>query len=161
MPFSTPSYAYTLVGGFAAFLAENGAGVWDDFGNGTPYTTGSAWPIYLGPDMPVSPSRLIVLTPGVQTRIRADVIQNMQIRLRGNAADPDQLGAALDDVLGKTQEILDLVYPNGFPRAHVQLGPVRVGAIIPGDILPLASDGNRRPGATLNIRIRARRPRPE
>lgn len=155
MPFSTPSYKQTVTAGVATYLAENGLASWDDFGNGTPYTSSTEWPIFLGPNMPATPNRLICLTPGVQSFVRADVTTSIQIRLRGS------MGATSDEVEAKAQAIHDLFYPNGFPLAHVTLGTIRAGAVLPGDMLPVERDSNRRHGHIQSIRVRSRRPRPE
>lgn len=146
-----PDYSRTLAGGIAEYLDDNGLATWDYFG-AIDYTTADVWPVFIGPDMPASPDRLICVTPGVVTRIRADIIVNIQIRLRGTVdGDVSEIG-------NQAQAIADLFYPNGFPLVHVALGPVRVGAVLPGDTLPIARDESRRHGHVQNFRIRARRP---
>jgi len=156
--FSTLSYPLQIVDGIAKYLEEHGIASWDEFGEGEPYTGETEWPIYLGPDMPVSPNRVIVITPGVQSFMRADVMTSVQIRLRGTPSTPQD--PHRDEVSSKMQEIHDLFYPNGFPLAHVTMGNIRVGAVFPGDAQPLDPDGSRRHGALQNFRLRTRRPRP-
>lgn len=155
MPSSTRSYKRQIVGGVAVYLADNGLADWDDFGTGAAYDENSEWPVILGPDMPPLPHKLIVLTPGPQSFLRADVLTTVQIRLRG-AQD-----ATADEVEEEAQAIHDLFYPNGFPLAHVLLGTVRVGAVFPGDMLPLDPDSQRRHGHIQSIRVRSRRPHAE
>lgn len=155
MPSDTRSYPRRVVGGLATYLAAQGAASWDEFGQGTAYTTDTAWPIYIGPDMPTSPDRLIVLTPGVQAHRGADILSSVQIRLRG--LPDDENGSHGDEVADKAQQIHDILYPNGFPLVHVAMGDIRVGAVFPGDALPLDPDGSRRHGSIQNFRLRTRR----
>lgn len=152
MPSSALSYKRLLSGGAGAYLAGLGLATWDQFGTGAAYTAASPWPVYLGPNMPSSPDRIIVITPGVQSFVRADVETTIQIRLRGAVDD------TADDVENQAQAIHDAFYPNGFPLGHVSFGGVLIGAVIPGDTLPLDPDANRRHGSIQNFRIRGRRP---
>lgn len=154
MASSGRSFTRLLVGGLAQYLAEHDVAEWDDFGSGTAYTSASEWPVFLGPDMPSTPDPIVVLTPGVTSYLRADIMQNVQIRVRGTA------GVDEDEVADRAQRIMDVLYPNGFPLVHAQFGEIRVGAVLPGDRLPLSRDENRRHGIVQNVRIRARRPRP-
>lgn len=149
-----PSYALEVIGGLATYLADHDLASWDDFGAGTAYTGATEWPIFIGPDVPAMPHRVIVLTPGPQMFTRADVMTSVQVRIRGLKDD------TYIEVGDKAQEIMDLLYPNGFPLAHVALGSIRVGAVIPGSTLPLSPDADRRHGHIQNFGIRSRRPRP-
>lgn len=160
---SGKSHAHLLTAGVAEFLAARGLASWDQWGEGTPYTAETTWPVFIGPEMPTSPDRCIILTPGVRTLVRANVDQAIQIRLRGLpyvAGNPDSHLTALEY---HAQQIADAFYPNGFPLVHADLGGIRVGIVRPGmtSDLPLSQDGNRRHGHIQNIRIRVRRPRPE
>lgn len=156
MASSTRSHAERITGGIGAYLAAKGIATWDDFGDGDAYDVDSSWPVFLGPDMPASPDACIVLTATMRSYVRADVYQGVQIRVRGSIDGPQ------NEVGFKLQEIHDALYPNGFPLAHATLGDVRVGAVLPsGDELPLDPDGQRRRGQIKNVRVRARRPRPE
>lgn len=156
MASSTRSHAEEIAGGLAAFLRDAGVLAWDDFEDGTPYESDTEWPTFLGPRMPSSPDAIVAITPTTRSYVRADVIQGIQIRVRGS------VDADLNEVTLKGQEIHDVLYPNGFPLAHATLGTVRVGAVIPsGDELPLDADDARRRGYIMNVRVRARRPRPE
>lgn len=150
MASSTRSYTRLLVGGLAEYLAAVGLGSWDDFGEGVPNTGSSEWPIYLGPDVPATPDRLIVLTPGTRSFLRADIVTNIQIRLRGS------VGASADEVQDHAERIHQALYPNGFPLAHVTMGELRIGAVFPGDTLPLDRDKNRRHGHIQSFRFRGR-----
>lgn len=149
------SFTDILLGGMATFLAEQGLVEWDQYGEGAPYTLASMWPVYPGPDMPSTPDRVVVITPGVTSFIRADIMQTFQIRLRGSKGSP------ASEVHNQMQAIHDVFYPNGMPLSHVALGPVRVGAVFPADRLPLSADESRRHGVLQNFRIRARRPGPQ
>lgn len=157
MASSTRSHAERIAGGLAAFLAAAGVVQWDDFDE-DPYDPldPPEWPTFLGPEMPATPDRCVVLTPTTRSYVRADVMQGVQIRVRGSV---DGVSA---EVLDKLQEIHDVIYPNGFPLSNATLGDVRVGAVLPaGDELPLDPDAGRRRGIIKNVRVRARRPRPE
>ena len=163
MASSTPNYGDRVASGVAAYLASLDILDWDERGEGTPYADaggnlaeGIEWPTYIGPDMPATPDQIIVITPTVQSYMRADIVTGIQIRIRGAR------GALASVVADKGQAIFDALYPNGFPLVHVTMGTVRVGAVLPGDALPpLARDGERRHGFIQNFRLRTRRPRPE
>lgn len=149
---STPSFEFRLAWGLASYLAEHNLLDWDDNEQGEPYTAETECPTYIGPEMPAGPDRIAVITPGTQTFVRATVTTMMQVRLRGAADEP------ADVVAGHAQAIRDALYPNGFPLAHVSLGDVRVGAVIPsGSTLPIEADSARRAGYIMNFAIRARR----
>jgi hypothetical protein len=140
-----------LAAGFAGWLDVNGIGSWADVSG--PYTSSTEWPIYLGPDMPSAPDQCIVITPTVRAPRRgADILQSMQVRLRGRA------DAGRNDVAAKAQDIEDLCYPNGFPRVFVQLGFLKAGQILNGPATLLPADGARRVGLTMNYTIRYRNP---
>lgn len=159
MPSTTLSHARLVVGGVAQYLADRGLAAWDDYGNGEPYDADTTWPVFIGPDVPTSPHRLIVLTFAGQTFDRADIETRVQVRLRSlpdNGATEDPV----DELYRQAQAIHDTFYPNGFPLVHARLGAVRVGKVTPGDTLPLDPDAARRSGIIQNFRIRSRRPRP-
>lgn len=155
------SFAHEIAGGTAAYLAGLGLVAWDDFGEGTAYTADSEWPTFLGPDMPPTPDSVVVITPTSQTKIRGDVLQGLQIRLRGPATSADEAHPDPRIVADKAQAIEDALYPNGFPLVHVTLGAVRVGAVLFGNATPFSPDGRGRHGHVMNFTVRARRPRPQ
>jgi hypothetical protein len=155
------SYELQLLGGIAGFLNDHELGSWDDFG-ATPYTEDTVRPIFIGPDMPTYPDECITLTPGVRSYMRADILTGVQIRLRGKKVDGTAGNDAVStDVSDWAQQVMDVFYPNGFPLTATQFGSVRVGAVIPGDALPLSRDANGRFGYIQNFGFRGRRPRPE
>lgn len=147
-----PSYPLEMVDGVARYLADRDVLSWDQFGEGTEYTDATAWPTYLGPDVPASPDRLVVITPTAMSTIRATRLVTLQIRLRGAA------GGQLSEVADRAQLIEDTFHPNGFPLAHKLMGNIRVGAVLPGAPLPMPRDGNRRHEHIQSFTFRARRP---
>jgi hypothetical protein len=153
------SLALELAGGVAAYLAEHDVVSWDDFGAGTAYDSSTPWPTFIGPRMPTGPDALVVVTSTVQARIRADVLQGFQIRLRGDALsedsepDPEQINALHDAILA-------VLYPNGYPLVHATLGNVRVGIVRYLGSMIAETDAAGRLGIMLNFQARARRPRP-
>jgi hypothetical protein len=148
-----------IVGGVAAMLAAESVLAWDDFGDGTAYDGDTEWPTFLGPLMPASPNRLAVITPTTQLQIRATLLQNFQLRIRGSAIT-DETEPTLQEVSDQRQAILDVLYPNGFPIVHVQLGTVRAGIIRYLGSTPTDPDSSGRLGMMMNFQARARRPRP-
>lgn len=140
-----------LLRGLAVLLREAGVAAWALDG-GEPYTSSTRWPIYLGPDVPPTPSELVVLTLGVRERVRATTTQAVQLRFRGGEdADPNEVAA-------KAAEADRVFYPNGFPLSSVILSTgIRLGAILPGSSSsPLGRDDRRRPEYALNVRARFR-----
>lgn len=137
--------------GFAEWIAAETAATWNGTGQ---YTSATVWPVYRGPDMPPSPDQCIVVTPTVVSSRRADIEQGVQVRLRGVAfASP----VAVRDM---AQEIHDLAYPNGFPAVHLDMGALRVGAIMPGPRAPIVRDERGRYGWISDYVVRWRKPRP-
>lgn len=149
-----PSFAQLHAEGLATILDEAGIATYD-FRGSSPYTTETEWPIYIGKVLPATPHRIINLSPGIQSFRRADVMTSVQIRLRGLPNDGDN--TVDDEVASKHQEILDFLYPWGEPKTHFQMGEIRIGAVFPGDTLPIEADGQRRSGVLQNFRFRARR----
>lgn len=141
-----------IVRGFAAWIAAATAASWDGAGAGTPYTAATVYPIFVGPDMPATPDRIIVLTPTVPVQRMARIDQGLQVRVRGAAfADPD-------DVHDMAQAIQDLAYPNGFPAVGVDFGdPVGRVAVLSGARGPIDRDDRGRHGFVANYVIRWRK----
>lgn len=144
-----------VVRGLAEALADAGVLDWDGGPDQTtPYDGSESWPTFQGPEMRQTPNRQIAITRGVMSFIRADVITQVQFRVRGSQdGSPDEVGS-------KMQDILDYLYPNGFPRVHFQAGNIRIGISRPMDQLPLDPDSMRRRAMVQNFIIRTRRPRP-
>jgi len=140
-----------VVDGFAEWIAAETAATWNPTGQ---YTSATVWPVYRGPDMPPSPDQCIVVTPTVIASRRADIEQGLQVRLRGAAF------AAPQTVRDMAQEIHDLAYPNGFPAVHLDMGGLRVGAIMPGPRAPIVRDERGRYGWISDYVVRWRKPRP-
>lgn len=152
MPSLPPADADLIVSGFANFLQANDVASWD--GSMPAYTVDTPWPIFRGPDVPATPHQLIVLTPTTVARRASTIVQGLQVRLRGAE------GENAYNVRARAQMIDDLCNPNGFPAAHLQMGAIRVGAILPGDQTPIDADGRGRHGWVLNYAIRYRKTRP-
>lgn len=146
------SDAQAIAEAMAAWFDELGLGTWERSSGA--YTAATEWPIYIGPDMPTTPHRLILITPTVQERLRADIVQSVQVRFRG-AQD-----APVSTVRDRAQAVMDACYPNGFPRVHTRLGDCNVGAIMFTNWLEIDSDSIRRHGSIQNYRVRFRRARP-
>lgn len=138
--------------GLAAWLAGADIIAWAPVTGAYDGTT--EWPTYIGPRMPLTPDEVVVITPTTADYVRGDVMQGIQVRLRGAADARD------DAVRARAQSILDMCLPNGFPRTAVLLGDTRVGGIFPGPNTNLGDDAQRRPEVVQNYRIRFRRPRP-
>lgn len=146
-----PNYRDDVGHGLAQFLASRGCLDWDaDYA----YTQGVDWPTYVQSDAPATPNRLVHIAVGVQTFERADVLTQIQIRVRGGQDEPESVAG------DQMQLIQDVLYPNGFPLVHTLMGGVRVGITIPRGLLPLAKDGARRFALVQNYTFRTRRPRP-
>lgn len=154
MPFTTPSDSDVVADGLAAWLANGIGPVEFDGLPGVTYDADTEWPIFIGPDVPPTPDRLIVITPLSAPRVRGTVEQDVQIRLRGTGWDDAW------QVRACAQAIVDYCTPNGFPRVHVNMGAVRVGMVKVETQTPIPVDGQKRPGYTLNLRIRYRKPLP-
>jgi hypothetical protein len=140
-----------VVDGFAAWIAAATDASWSAAGA---YTSATVWPIFRGPDMPPSPDQCIVITPTVVGQRRATIDQAIQVRIRGVAYSSP---AAVRDM---AQDIHDLAYPNGFPAVHLDMGGLRVGAIMPGPRAPIVRDERGRYGWISDYVVRWRKPRP-
>lgn len=149
----TDSFDQRIAEGMAWYMADHGIANWDRNG-GDAYVDDTPWPTYLGPEMPSTPNRCIVVTPGAQSFVKANVLIGVQIRVRGEVRDK---GGSIDQTQQKMQAIHDLFYPNGWPLSNAMLGNVRVGAVIPGSRMPLSPDERGRHGALEEFGIRARR----
>jgi hypothetical protein len=154
MPFATPSDGDVVAAGFAAWIANGIDPIEFDGLPDVEYTTATEWPIYVGPDIPPSPDQVIVITPADAIRVRGTILQSLQIRLRGLAReDAWQVRAC-------AQAIIDYCTPNGFPRGHVNMGAFRAGTVMIRSRMPIPVDGQKRPGMTVNLDIRYRKPLP-
>jgi hypothetical protein len=144
----------------AVYLSDLDLVSWNDY-DATPYTDDDEWPTVIGPDGPPTPDQLVVITATTTApRIRARVMQGVQIRLRGPGSTQDSEPDP-EIVAAKGQAIADALYPNGFPLVHVLLGDVRVGAVLSGSTMLLEPDTRGRHGLIMNFTVRAQRPHGE
>lgn len=146
------SQAEVLTNALGAHLAAVGLADWDGgtMTVGTEYDGATEWPQFMGPNMPML-ARVLVLTPTATTTLRASVTQSFQIRAR------DRADAQVWDIAAKLQQIRDHFTPGGHPRSSFLLGDVAVSKVVTLDPTILPDDAERRPGATLNLTIHARR----
>lgn len=143
-----------VVHGFAAWIAAGTIASWDNDGAGPFYTTSTVYPIFVGPDMPATPDRCIVLNPTIVTQRMARIDQGLQVRVRGTARAP----AA--DVRDMAQQIQDLAYPNGFPAVGVDFGVIGRVAVLSSARGPIDRDEAGRHGWVANYVIRWRKVAP-
>lgn len=140
--------------GFAAWVAGGTIATWDNAGAGPAYTAATVYPIFIGPDMPPTPDRVIVLTPTAVAQRMARIDQGLQVRVRGVAyADPA-------DVQDMAQAIHDLAYPNGFPAVGVDFGTIGRVGVLTGARGPIVRDDDGRYGWVSNYVVRWRKVAP-
>lgn len=151
------SFAREIAVGFLTYLGEQD--LIDFTALEDPFDGTEPWPGVLGPVLPPSPDQIVVVTPGPQSLLRADVMQGIQIRLRG-ARSTTEAEADPRVVQDRAQGIVDALYPNGFPLVHVSMGTVRIGAVLNPQMLPVDPDPSGRSGIIINVTARLRRPRP-
>lgn len=140
-----------VVHGFAAWIAGASAATWDNAGAGPAYTASTVYPIFVGPDMPASPDRCIVLTPTIVGQRMARIEQGLQVRVRGAAF------AAPADVHDMAQAIHDLAWPNGFPASGVDFGVIGRVVVLSGPRGPIDRDDRGRYGWVSNYVVRWRK----
>lgn len=141
---------------FAAWVAAGTAATWDNAGAGPAYTAATNYPIFIGPDMPPTPDRIIVVTPTTIAQRMARIDQGLQVRVRGAAklGDPD-------DVHTMAQALQDLAYPNGFPAVGVDFGaPIGRVSVLSAARGPIPRDDGGRFGFVANYVIRWRKVAP-
>lgn len=137
---------------FAAWVAAGTAASWD--GTGPAYTAATVYPIFLGPDMPATPDRLIVVTPTTVMQRMARIDQGLQVRVRGvEYGEPD-------DVHDMAQAIIDLANPNGFPTTADLGAPIGRAVILTGPRSSIARDDGHRHGFVANFVVRYRKVAP-
>lgn len=141
------AYETRLVRGFAALLAAQGFGVYNEAGSDP-----DARPIFTTFEATVDPSSALwVLYRGTTDMPNGGVEVELQVLSR---EEPDR---GILDAIDFGSAIGNWLNPNGNPRAATTLGSVRVGQIRRTSAGSLGRDENRRPMYTQNYRTRGKR----